>query len=487
MFEDIKNLTMYDEFTLDGYWWIPGFEDNKLSGTLTYNTDGITLNLFGNSEKGYKFPMDIRYPVLQGEVANYGAITLYDGFLRTWGLNNLGTLTLNFTYLLVGTHFNTKEDTILSSLSINYSSLESWFGENLPTESKKFSNEEHEKIEITYTFPSNFKTYIYEKQAQIQSSHTVKTTSKGYKFHMLDNQATLDIIPNTPMGLEWYLDMIRELQDFLTLMANRAIYLKQIHAERSLAYEVNGLEKNVYFFFSPEKSFEEKDFSLLNLHINYRKIENNLGIILNNWFTDPSYSSRKIYLRNLYDKQIDQEGKFLNYVKAMESFHRDTSGNTGQFLPNDVYEPIKMKMLDSIQQGDIKNETYNNFKNKMSSTLNFAHHFGFERRIRDMFKDIDERIKNITFPDGMNHIKNFARNVTITRDYYTHYGEIPDYYFKGLDLNFVNVKLHVILYYHFCKRLGIEGDIFCHALQSDMAIKHNLNTKTEPNVKETIN
>ncbi|PFA47903.1 hypothetical protein CN391_25895 [Bacillus anthracis] len=230
--------------------------------------------------------------------------------------------------------------------------------------------------------------------------------------------------------------------------------------------------------------FEEQKIHSYMLHLNYKSIQDNLETILNNWFTDPSYSSRKIYLRNFYAKAIDQESKFLNYAKALESFHRDTHLVSGQFIPDEIYTPIKEKMLNSIQQGNIDKETFNNFKSKMGNVLKYAHHFGFERRIRDMFKDTDKRIQDIIFSNGLRQLKDFSRNVTVTRDYYMHYGEIPDYYSKGLDLYFANEKLHMILYYYFCKNLGVEDDIIWHAINNDFILKRRLKTKTEKLAEE---
>ncbi|MEH7457713.1 HEPN domain-containing protein [Bacillus sp. JJ1127] len=482
MNEKIHNLAMYDEFELDGYWWIPGNEDNKFSGTLTYNTDGITLKILGDFADELKFYMTNKYHILHGIIEENKVVTLYDGFVKTMHIGSVMTKTLIFNQLIVGAHFNTKDDTMFSSLSVNYSLLENWIGEYPFERFEEHAGEQIEKVGVIYTFPSSFETYIHKKQTRIKSSHTLKSSTTLYKHFTFNNQATLDIIPDTSMDLEWYLDMIRELQDFLTLMTNRAIYIKQIQAESDSdsPYEVNNLKNTVYIFLSPEKKFEEKDFSRHNLHISYNKIKDNLGIILNKWFTDSSYSSRKIYLRNLYDEQIDQEARFLNYAKSMESFQRDTSGENGQFLPDNIYEPIKLAMLNSIQQGTMEKDIYSSLKSKMVNVLDYAHHFGFQRRIRDMFKGLDERIKDVIFPGNVAQIKSFANHVTLTRDYYTHYGKKPDYYFKGWELYFVNSKLHIILYYYFCERLGIEKDIIWHAINNDHTIKQRLKTKTEP-------
>ena len=485
MSEKIKNLTIYDEFELHGYWWIPGDTSNKVAGNLKYNSDGITLKLLSNFDESEPDYFTNDYTILHGVTEHGEHITLCDGFINSctdsFTSTSVTTIILFFNQMVFGKLFDTKKEIKFHSLSINYSSLEEWLGEHPFT---RESTLEKGQRSVTYKFPPTFEVSIHKKSTKIKSSYTLTTSRKLYKSHTFKQKANLKIIPDDFMSLEWYINMIQEFQDFLTLMTNQAIYPKKIQATGDFLDESRNLREEFFIFLLPQKMFEEQKINSYMLHLNYKDIQDNLETILNNWFTDSSYSSRKIYLRNFYEKAIDQESKFLNYARSLESFHRDTNLVSGQFIPDEVYTSIKERMLDSIQQEDMEKETFNNLKNKMSNALKYAHHFGFERRIRDMFKDTDKRIKDIIFPNELRQLKEFSRNVTITRDYYTHYGEIPDYYFKDLDLYFANEKLHVILYYHFCKNLGVEDDIIWRAINNDFVLERRLKTKTEKLTEE---
>ncbi|PHD19260.1 hypothetical protein COF37_24460 [Bacillus wiedmannii] len=479
MSKQIKDLTIYDEFELTGRWWIPE-NAHQIPGSIKYSSDGITLKLLDNPKDPGNEPSfsDAYYPVLHGITEDGELITLCNGFIESCSTSNVITVVLRFNQLIVGDHFNSLEDIKFHSVAVNYSSLEEWFNvhpfSRIPTDV-------HGQTTVSYEFPSTFKVYIQEKSTSIESSYILTTSRELYKSHTFKQQASLKITPDISMGLDWYIDMIHELQDFLTVMTNQAIYPKKIVATGVFSTETFdpiGRER-FSIFILPQKMFEEQRLSDYKLQIKYKEIENNLESILNNWFTDLSYSSRKIYLRNLYEKSIDRESKFLNYTKSLESFHRDTNKISGQFIPDEVYLPIKKQMLDAIQQGEVDAETFNNFKTKMASALKYAHHFGFERRIRDMFKDLDSRLKDVTFTDKLPEIKTFARNVTATRDYYTHYGDLPDFYFKETDLYFVNIRLHTILYYYFCKNLGISDDIIWSAVKNDFGLRYQLEVKKE--------
>ncbi|MGN4944561.1 HEPN domain-containing protein [Bacillus cereus group sp. MYBK104-1] len=479
MNKHITELTIYDEFELTGTWWIPEYE-HRIGGSIKYSSDGITLKLLDNPKDPGNDPsfMDNHYPILHGVTEDGELITLCDGVLDSCSTSSVITLVLRFNQLIVGKHFSSKEDIKFHSVSVNYSSLEEWLQEHpfsrIPTTIDG-------QTTISYTSPSTFKVYIQEKSTSIESSYKLTTSRDLYKSHTFKQQASLKITPDMLMGLDWYIDIIHELQDFLTVMTNRAIYPKKIVATGHLSnetYDPTGREK-FSILILPQKMFEEQRISEYKLHIPYKKIQNNLESILNNWFADSSYSSRKIYLRNFYEKAIDRESKFLNYTKALESFHRDTNTVSGQFVSDEVYLPIKEQMLNAIQQGSIDAQTFNDFKTKLTSVLNYAHHFGFERRIRDMFKDLPPRIKDMIFSRKLPEIKTFARNVTITRDYYTHYGDRPIFYFKETDFFFVNERLHVILYYYFCKNLGINDDIICSAIKEDISLEYQLSVILE--------
>jgi hypothetical protein len=43
-----RHAELMDYFTLDGSWWLPGSPDHRVSGTLTFSADGLTLVVYGS-------------------------------------------------------------------------------------------------------------------------------------------------------------------------------------------------------------------------------------------------------------------------------------------------------------------------------------------------------------------------------------------------------------------------------------------------------
>lgn len=465
-----KSFTMYDEFELRGYWRIPEEPTKEIAGILTYNLDGINLELFGEfkGEERAQGNELSKYQLVLGRTEDGDDVTLCDGFQTKFKLSGYITTKLTFNKMLIGKSFTSVDSIKFHSLSINYAYLEEWMRHH-PFEDQIESNEGvMTKLETTYKFPPVFEAYIHSKETNVKAGYNFNTSGEMYKSKIFQHTGTLEIVPSTLKGLDWYLNFSRELQDLLTFLMNRATFPKKIIAKGGLLYEGEKIREKIYIFTLPEKDFKETRVKHSELFIHYGIIKDSIKDILNNWFENPSYSSRKIYLRNLYNNKVNWETKFLNYAKAIESFHRDTAGEVGQFLKDVDYEVIKATMIEALP-ADINQD----LKNKLSSTLKYAHHHGFERRVRDTFKGMKQEMVNLVFSDN-SQLKIFATDIRKTRDYYTHYGDKPDYYFKEWALYFANVRIQIILLYHFCKKLGIDERIVLHCINEDYNLLYRL-------------
>ncbi|PFH86471.1 HEPN domain-containing protein [Bacillus sp. AFS088145] len=472
MAKKTKDMTMYDEFEFRGYWWVPDSPEKQVAGILTYNLEGINLELFGDlgEEQSFFGNKAKKYQLVLGTTEDGEDITLYDGFQTKFKISGYVTTKLTFNRMLVGKHFHSKEEMKFHSISINYSYLEEWMGYDPFEDEIEAVDGIVSKLGVTYTFPPVFEIKVNSKDTTVKAGYNVNKSGELFKSKVFQHTGTLDIIPNEYKELDWFLDFTIELQDFLTFLLNREVYPKKLTAKGELFGEVKNAREKIYIYLIPMKDFYEKSIKADELFIHYKMIKDNLETLLNNWFEDDSYSSRKIYLRNIYGTKVDWETKFLNYAKSMESFHRDTAGDAGQFLSDEEYEKVKNHMIEALPT-DIEPD----IRNKLISTLKYAHHHGFERRIRDTFKDMNQQMVGLIFKEIKN-LKGFATDVRTTRDYYTHFGEKPDYYFKDWGLYFANIRMQIILFYHFSRRLGISEDTLNHSVQQDYGLVNLLDS-----------
>jgi ApeA N-terminal domain 1 len=449
-----KKFSIYDEFEIRGYWFLPSNPENQIAGILKYGLDGIDLQLFGTfTEKGIYVGETDKFDIVLG-ITEEGEITLHDGFQIRMKMTRITSTQLTFNKMLIGKHFSKKEEMQFHSADINYSNLEDWMGHNPFSDDLVMEEGKLTQAGMTYTFPSVFEAEVESIGATIKAGYRFNTSSELYRKKTFEHTSSLRIFPDDSQGLEWFLNITSELQNMLTLLMDRPVYPKRIIAKGGLLNKEKDIREKIEIFILPMREFQEKNIRLTDRYISFHLIKDNITTVLSNWFADEEMkSSRRIFLRNLYSESLDWENKFLDYAKSIESFHRDTSGDAGKFVPDETYKPIKQQMIEAVP-ADIDN----NLKQKLNSTLKYAHHFGFERRVRETLVQLPAALRDLMFEDARK-LKAFAGDVTKTRDYYTHIGEVPDYYYKEWGLFFANKRMHTVLYYQFCNRLGIGKDI----------------------------
>lgn len=470
-----KKLSIYDQFEIRGYWWLPSNSENRVTGILSFGLDGINLELFGRltNESIFGEKTD-KFNIVLGETEK-GKVTLHDGFQTKMKMAEIISTQLTFNYLLVGKHFTNKEEMLFHSAHINYSYLEEWMGYDPFSEDYELEEGQLTKAGMTYTFPPVFESVIDSIGVTIKAGYHFDANSEKYKKKTYEHTGLLHIISHEKQGLEWYLNITGELKGLLSLLMNRPVYPKHITAKGDLINEEKNIREKIEIFILPLREFQEKEIRVTDRYINYHLIKDNITEVLSNWFSDEAMkSSRRIFLRNVYNVGQDWENSFLDYAKSIESFHRNTTGDAGKFVIDEIYEPIKEKMVEAIP-----NNTDNNLEQKLISTLKYAHHFGFQRRVRETLLQLDLDLQNIMF-ENKKKLKAFAEDVTNTRDYYTHIGDEPKYHFKGWELYLANKRMHTVLFYNLCKRLGIgESILLPIILQNDSLVKWLENAKNE--------
>lgn len=470
-----KKLSIYNQFEIRGYWWLPSTPEHAIAGILNFSMEGINLELFGVLTKGDTSSNGTdKFDVVLGKTEE-GNITLHDGFQTKMNMSDIMSTQLTFNRMFIGKHFTSKQEICFHSAYVNFSYLEQWMGHQPFSDEHVMEEGKLTKAGMTYTFPPVFEAAIDSINATIKAGYHFNTSGEMYKKKTYEHTSSLHIIPHEIQGLDWFLNITHELQDMLTLLMNRPVFPKRITAKGNLINTENNVRETIEIFILPMREFQEKSMRLTDRYISYHMIKENIADILSNWFSDKAMrSSRKIFLRNVYAEGRDRENEFLNYAKSMESFHRDTLDDQGKFMTDEAYEPIKQQMIDAIPEG-----TNQNLKQKLTSTLKYAHHFGFQRRIREILLQLPSQLENIMFKDGKK-LKAFAGDVTNTRNYYTHIGDVPNYYFKEWSLYLANKRMHTVLFYHLCKRLCINDDIVCTViLQNDGLVQWLQNAKHE--------
>ncbi|SNZ09837.1 hypothetical protein SAMN05421503_1382 [Terribacillus aidingensis] len=463
-----KKYTMFEDFEIRGHWWSPSNPDVVIAGNLYYSSDEIRLELFGTLSDPIS---DInRYDLILGQTER-GNITLQSGFIANLTLGRYNSSILVFRKLIIGKHFTKTEDIKFHSLYVNYTHLEEWMSHNPFTDDIVLEENKLTQAGLTYAYPPIFEARIESLKSTIKASYNFTANREKHIRRIFEHTSSLNIIPDTEQNIDWFLDVTQELQYLLTFLMNRPISVKRIIAKGDIVNEERNVRESIEIFIKPATEKEGAEIDANESFLSLNLIEEKIAEILSAWFNDEEIKPpRNILMRILYSKAVDGETTFLDYSKAIESFHRNTSGDAGKFMDDDGYKLIKDSMINAIPEG-----TDINLINKLKSTLDYAHHFGFRRRVKELLLGLPQELKDIMF-ESPKKLKNVPVDITNTRDYYTHLGELPSYYYKGWELLFTNQRLYAVLFYRISQRLNIKDDIIFSVIKNNDNLMYWLKT-----------
>lgn len=459
-----KIPTIYDEFECKGSWWVAGQEDNKVSGVLKYSKMGIVLELFDSFTYTDFFDNDRsieKHSVILGDCFD-GLVTLLDcvrinkqlRFSPSSGKTN-AHITFRIDLLIKGIHYNSVEEILLPNAQVHFSNLEMWLRHH-PFE-KTF-----EPSSIKLTEIKTFEAYIANIQLKISSAYSVKSNSEMYESEGFAYKPYISFVTDTKHDIEWFRKTIWKFRNFLCVLTDSDVYIESIECELSF-------EHTIRIYTTPVSSYEHTKLERFHVFmIGLEEIRENINAILTDWYNNKIDQSIYIYIDNIIKKSKVLEDKFIAYVKAIESAHRENESITTKFMEDDLYKVTINKMLDVAKLDNFPNDLLN----KLRDNLKYANEFGFQRRVKDVLKDIPDEIKEFVL---LGHrVQDFADIIRINRDYYTHFGDFPERLFTTSQLLYINKSLKIITVRLILNEIGILDDILIKALQYEYYLLTNL-------------
>ncbi len=141
------------------------------------------------------------------------------------------------------------------------------------------------------------------------------------------------------------LELINLLQNFLTLGVSKPVIPLMIRGrtKRQMKSEYQDTELN-FEYSSNIKEFESQKIERPQMVFTFEDIKDRFDFFFNNWIEKkellrPVYN---LYFATLYNKHLYLENKFLNFVQALETYHRRVYG--GKYMDNDDYEELQKNL-----------------------------------------------------------------------------------------------------------------------------------------------
>lgn len=469
---------MKEEFQLDGYWWLPGQEENQVFGQLNFVPGGkINLKLYGalNSppEKAFIRPPEFIEPiVIQGSDSSQGNdLTLYKcrqiGHSTTF--TGLQTTSFIATAAFKGVLFKEDSEVKFRSVSVRFSNLEEWTNKHpIGTE---HANGEWQKLVIKYEHPNSICALI--------NGFEIKVVFYGPNYGPSRNSFTVsyetrvEISSQQDIAFEEYLTIIRRLQNFFSLAMGMPTFPISVRGISNANKEITEdgrefLSPIDIYYLAPWWPEEVKEYHRSQMLFTLETIEEDFSLHLQNWMDifeliEPAIN---LYFSVLYNPSSYAELKYLSLAQALETYHHRMFG--GKYQADEVYQAEVYELLVSA----IPTTLDADFKRSLQNRLIYGNEFSLRKRLNEIIKSVED-VLDFDFIKSKKGRENFVSKAVNTRNYWTHYS--PNLASKAAQTHeerlVLLTRLQLLLEIRFLKELGFDGQKIRDLLQRSERFK----------------
>ena len=379
-----------------GYWYLPGNEDKKIAGTLTYIPNGnITLRLFDSFYEPVE-SLDLALSALPitiwGISSKDEPITLLDCYIKNFNLQNPSSFNLisyQANYCVIGKHLFNNEDILGCNVRVDFDKLTYWCPPTLwDTEDVIDGKNQHYYTQIRYPINDSEPTKL--TQVEINDNLTlalrVRTnTNYTIKSIHIDQETVLDLKYMSSVSLKQILTDIHLFNQFLVIATMQDVTTTNI----CVASEESLNDIKIYFVTPPSNECIENEFLFDD-----PRIDENFPDIIRTWYhTNQDFEPIKDYLIDILRRKDYSLSGFLQIVQAIDGYW--------QRFKDEDYKKQKKE-----QKKEEKKETKNN-KQKKEKEVSFK-------------TELEQLVKSFNGVTIITDIKWNYEKITDTRHHYSH-------------------------------------------------------------------
>lgn len=449
---------MITKFEYKGSWKLPQSEA-WVDGTLNYDPDiGARLEIFGTFNRGL-FDRSSKEIIL-GKTTS-GDVTLIDNwYLSTKNIQNGVTIGIYQPIIIIeGQHFETISEICFSKVIFRLFNFFQWIDKSgIKYEVDPKGNE----YSITYKKVEDIYFTISEECEGKISFESPRNSEDFYNKIELEEQSYITLTYNKSKNYKEILNDIIYFLGFTTLCTFEQSYPINItfNDDKFVEKIANSTRiKNIKCIYQ-NNSYDAK-YKLRNKNehlIRYNDIKNIFPNVIKNWF-ELYRKLEPVFILMLYSfrhKNKFSVDKFMDIVRALESYHRNTHNN--QRIQEEEYS-LKVKeilAMVTLEKAELE---------WLESRLKYGNEPNLNFRLKELVKEH----QNAYVKEHITDTKKFGINVVDSRNYYTHYDRsLEDKALKGKELFIITQKLMGILYSCILRQIGLENAHFENGLQNHL-------------------
>lgn len=388
-----------DDIAFKGYWWLPGREEHRLAGDLSFSQEnGVRLELFGDFLFGEKFPGS-ELKLILGEVDGGKKVTLQE----CWCTNHNGHVKNSFSKYLVNLIFLNIHAETESQLSFRQTELSfSYLSEWAATSGMRTARNTDPRTLLQYEHPDDIS--VNAGVAKILISFGLSSEFRRGRS-LFEESVSIFIEVPEEMPVDDLLDLyIIPFRDFLNLGTGQANFIQNLYFLPS-----SESRQPVQVFYKQRSFAGKKDFvHPSNMLFSLPDIRERIGDMVNRWLL----VSKELDIvmkhfaieRTASDLFLDL--RFLTIAKALEKYHRDRF--LSELIPKLIHRHVKKKL---VKRAPSQHRWW------LKDALGYSN----EKKLRTRLKELLDGREPVFLPI-MGDLDKYIAKIVYTRNYFTHYG-----------------------------------------------------------------
>ncbi|VXC20768.1 ApeA N-terminal domain 1-containing protein [Maribacter litoralis] len=448
---------MTSKFEHKGEWKLPN-DENWINGTLKFDIEqGTSLELFGTFNQPF-FDRD-EQKIILGKTTN-GDITLINSWYSSTKTSHNGIIIGKYTpsIILEGHHFTESSEIKFSKVIFRVFNLFQWLNltgleVNIKNQSKSYKIEYDEIPKIEFKLRENC-------EGKITFDGPI-TTNGPYNSIELKEAAYITLEYSKSEHYELILRDISKVIGFFTIVTFEQSYPQSIVlSDDKYKRKTFSLERNKYIKCFYNHTSYNKRHRLRNRAehlVSFEDISTEFPKIIENWYNLYEDTEEVIFLilNHFKDKYRFTNDKFIDTVRALESYHRIHFNNDR--IPKDEFEKLVSNIITQVK---LEEQDLNWLKQRL---------MGNEPNLKIRIEELVEKHSNDFIEHNVPKVNKFARITTENRNYYTHYDiRKKKNALKGKELSELTRQNRAIIISCLLNHIGIDSKYF------EDGLKYNL-------------
>ena len=455
----MKNL---EPIQTKGYFWLPNNPEEKIPGELRISEHGqIELDLMGifsreNRQKGIEYLTDqlTDFDRICGNIYEKRRVTLLKCIQTSSQSNPFSFQALELssflaTIALVGVDYGQDELTF-NRLNFVVEGLDDWL--NFDTIKTSVDYEVDGDIiksvkggRADYKFQES-PSYTIDDDIDIQFCAPVKSSAifphRPLSFFSLTSQPYISLTSQEPRKIDYFINLADKVRKFISLAVDQEIQMQSF----TFLDEIQGRIRPVHMYLQMRLAREtEYKPRVQKVLFTFGDVENRVAELMNRWITQ--YESDKAgHALNLYFSGAWRESSLLDtnitfLAQAIEVLHRETNPDDRP-MDQQQFREIKRKIFDLLPT---------DIPQLIKTRIGQVNQPSLRNRAKAMMVPFENWFRDGEASDE------FARRVSDTRNYFTHYsGELRIGLREGEELFDLYTKLEILLLLHILKLVGFD-------------------------------